>query len=114
MAVCPRIRCRIPAPRFGSRIPFAVINDEQIEPSVIIKVSPDSMDAPHLSELRMLRIQACRGRDIRESAIPVVVEKCVLLHAGDEEVYVAVVVIISRCYGHVVPVSANTGCFRDV
>src|SRR5262249_29163934 len=89
------------AVRLGLRIPLQIINDNQIEQTVIIYVHPRSRDGPERPILCVRFVQSCFGGDIRECSIPIIVIKSVVIDASYKNIFVTIVVIVSDGHAHI-------------
>ena len=75
--------------------PLHIVGDHQVEFAVAIVIDPrragaELVRSPH----------PCRLRDVRERAVPVVVEEVALAKGGNEHVVKAVIVVITYRHAH--------------
>ena len=88
---------RLGSPQTGSwrGIPDDVVGDEEVEPPVAVEVDEGGGDRPQRAVLRVAAREAGGLGDVLEGAVAVVAEERVAAQAGDEEVGVAVVVVVA-------------------
>ena len=92
-----------------------VVHDEQIQQSVVVDVHPRAADGPQRPEFRIcLRGEAGFLGDIGERAVPVVVIERVVINAADEDIFVAVVVVVANGDAGIVTSSREARLRRDV
>ena len=89
-------------------VPGDVAIYNQVEQTVVIQVHPGRRSGPATAP------HACLVRHVGESAVAVVVIKTVAAIAGDEEILVAVVVVIGNRNAHAVADSLQTRLLSDV
>ena len=76
-------------------IPFQIINNDQVEPAVVVHIDPGCRNGPKWSVLGVRLVQTRFGGDIRKSPVPVVVVQRVAVYPGDKNIFIPVVVIIA-------------------
>src|ERR1700737_2162857 len=79
----------------GLRGPLDIIGDDEIEMSILVVVNPRGAGAEFLGPQ-----EAGFLRDIRESAVAVVVKKVALAVGSDKKIVIAVVVVVTNRYAH--------------
>ncbi len=76
--------------------PLQIVDDEQIEQSVVIHVDPDGGNRPQRAVLGIIPlVEAGFLRHIGEGAVAIVVIKRVAVNAGDEDVRMSIVVVVA-------------------
>src|SRR5215472_5148693 len=99
---------------FGLRIPLHVVTDDKIEPAVIVYVNPGRRDRPQLAQLRIDTTEVSFLGDIFERAVAAIVVKNVAVHPGDEDIGIAVVVVVGDGNAHGVAFACYPGFFGHV
>jgi hypothetical protein len=94
--------------------PVEVVAHEQIQLAVPVVVEPGCPDRPRLLARGRRPRDTGLACDIGKRAVPVVPVERVVVHAGDEQVGVAVVVVVARGHAHVVAGSGDRGPLGDV
>ena len=102
------------AGRFVVKLPLQIVDDHQIQQAVIIDVHPNTAHRPQWPIFGIGFVETSLGRHIREGAIAVVVVKRIAVNAGDEDVFVPVVVVITDGDTHVIADTSQSGLLGDV
>ena len=89
--------------------PLHIVADKEIQQSVAVVVEPDGGGAERLSAT-----QSARLRNIDESTFSRVLEKPVLTYAGNKDVGIAVVIVISDGDAHAVHGNVESGAAGHV
>ena len=83
------------AARLRGGVPDDVVRDEQVQPAIVVVIQPAGRYRPHAAELRVGSGDAGLRGDVGEAAVAEVAVEGVALHAGDEDIGVAVVVEVA-------------------
>ena len=95
--------------------PLQIVDDEQIEQAIVVDVDPHGGNRPQWSVLRIgALVEACLYGDIGKSAVAVVVVQGVAMDSGDEDVRMAIVVVVANGYTDVKSRSLESCLFGDV
>src|SRR5580704_924589 len=95
MAILPAGRIQAAAYRVDARLPVAVVRDQQIEVPIVVVVDPAGGYGPCRPIERTWTAQAGLLRNVAEGSVSVVVVEKITVHAGDENVFMTVVVIVA-------------------
>ena len=90
-------------------MPLTIIDDEEIEIAVIVSIEPSGAHRPHFATLRIKARQAGLARHIAKTSAALIAIKQIAIDASDEDVLIAVVVVISRCRAHCVTFARDAG-----
>src|SRR5215472_2817854 len=90
------------AVRFLVRVPTHVIHDEKVQKPIVVHVNPRGSYRPQGTVLLVGLRESCFFSDIRERPVPVIVVKGVSMYSGQENVLMAVIVIISDGHADIV------------
>ena len=90
VAVNPDVPLLVSTEAVVRRRPPGIIDDKQIKPPVVVIVEPPSRHRPHRA------LNSSPSRHVFEPALPGVAIQNVAIHSGDEDIHVAVIVVI-RC-----------------
>ena len=82
----------------GLRIEVDVVGDEQIEVAVAVVIDESAAGVPAVQPLSRCRGDAGLSRDVRERAVAVVVLQDAVAPVGDEQIVVAVVVVVADAH----------------
>ena len=93
-------------------IPFHVVGNEQIRQAVVVVIHPYCRDRPHLLALPHTAANAGFGGNVGESSVAIIVIKDVLPVARNEEIGVAVIVVVADRDAHAVVARASAGKAR--
>ncbi len=108
MAINPYPTRNVATRAVGVRRPVDVIDDEQVETPVVVEVEPGAGHTP------LTAGNPGAFGHIVEAAVAAVAQQLVLPHTGDEEIDVAVVVVVGRGGAHGVADTTHTGRLGDV
>src|ERR1017187_3927221 len=84
------------AARLGGSVPDDVIRDEQVQPTIVVVIEPAGRYRPHAPKLGIDSGDACPGGDVGEAAVAEVAVEDVALDAGDEDIGVAIVIVVEN------------------
>jgi len=102
------------AGRLGVDVPGEVVDHEEVEEAVVVDIHPGSGDRPQGTVLGIGLVEAGLVCHVLEGAVALVVVEPVAVHAGDEDVLEAVVVVVADGDA-VVEAGAGEACaFGDV
>src|ERR1700722_19344500 len=102
---------------FGSiRVsPLQIVHNEEIEQAVVVDIDPCSGNCPERAVVRVVRlVEAGFPGYITEGAIAFVVIERIAVDAGDEDVRMAIVVVVADSDTYIESVAFESGLFRDV
>ena len=99
---------------FQLGVPLHVVGDHQVQPAIVIDVHPCGGNRPQLAVARIHASQARLGGDILERAVAAIVVQNVAVHAGHEDIRMAVVIVIGYRDSHGVAFARHAGFFRNV
>src|SRR6185312_11133887 len=102
------------AQRLVIDVPLQIIDDHQVEESVVVHVDPGPGDGPEWTILRIELVQPGLRRDVGECSISIIVIKRVAVYTGYKNVFVTIVVIISDGNAGVVTSSSQASFLGDV
>src|SRR5262249_34012557 len=108
VAVGAVTRSRVAAERVHFRIPDHVMNDKEVQKTIVIVVEPAGCDGPRLAALRTLAQARLSGELLESAVAPIVVEK-VAIHTGHKQIHEAVIVKISCGDAHPVSLTGHPG-----
>src|SRR6266536_6719827 len=102
------------AVRLPADVPAEIVDDEEIKQAIIVHVHPSG--AHGAKRPIVLKRMGVTGffRYIGERAIPVVVVESITVDAGDENVFVAIVVVITDRHSDVISRSGESCFFSDI
>ena len=93
--------------RFRREIPLQIIDDDQIEQTIVVHVHPGCRYRPEGSVLAVGLVQTSFFSDIREGAVSVVVIQSVAINAGNEDVLKTIVIVVADCDTDVIACSGQ-------
>ena len=95
-------------------LPMAVVDDKEIEQSIVVVVEPARSDGPHFLAMGVRSSDAGFGCYVGEGSVAVVAKELVAGNIGDEDVRIAVVVEVADGDAHAVACASDTRFFSDV
>src|SRR5579863_1634565 len=102
------------AHRLVFSIPLQIINDDQVEQAIVVYVDPRRGHRPQRAIFGIGLAQSGFRGDVGKRAVAIVVVKSVAVDAGDEDVFVAIVVVVANGHANVVASARQSGFFGDV
>ena len=84
------------AVRLGLGIPAQIIDDEQVQQAIFVDIQPCTANPPKRSVLLVRLVESRLGGDVGECPVAVVAVEGVMVDAGNEEVLIAVVIVVRR------------------
>src|SRR5690242_4379838 len=100
------------ANRVGAGLPVAIVGNEKVEVAVVVVVDPRCGNGPIFFERR--KVEAGFSRDVGKRAIAIVAIKLVAMDAGDEQILVAIVVVIAYGDTYTKSFSGETSLCGDI
>ena len=94
--------------------PMAVVDDKEIEETIVVVVEPARAYRPHLLAMGLRTSNARLRGDVSECPIAVVVKELIAGHVGNENVGATIVVVVTNGDAHAIACSGDAGFFRDV
>ena len=95
--------------------PLHVIDDEEVEQAIVVDVDPSSGNGPERAVFGVVPlVQAGLFRDVRKGAVAIVVVKGIAVDAGNKNVGMAIVVVISDGHSDVKPSALQASFVSDV
>src|ERR1019366_6672274 len=95
-------------------IPLEIVDDYQVQETIIIHVHPNPTHPPERAVLRIGLIESCLGGYIGECSVSVVVVERIVVHAADKNVFVSVVIVVANGNAGVVASAGQTCLGGDV
>src|SRR5579864_1872171 len=95
-------------------VPLQVIDHYEIEQSIVVDVDPGTGNGPERAVLGVGLVESGFRRHIGEGAVAIVVVERVAVDASDENIFVAVVVVIADRNAGVVARAGQSGLCGDV
>src|SRR5579864_5065967 len=99
---------------FVIEIPFQIVDDDEIEQSVVVDVNPGGGDGPQGAILRVGFVETGPGGDVGKRSVAVVVIQRVAIDACYENVLIPVIVVVSDRDAGVIACPFEASLFRDV
>ena len=99
---------RIAARPVGVRRPLHVVDDHQVQQSVVVVVEPPGRDGPVAAR------DSRAGGDVFEPAVTEISQELVLADSRHEEIDVPVVVVVRGCRAHCIPDPPHAGAVGHV
>jgi hypothetical protein len=99
---------------FGGDVPGHVVDYEEVEQPVVVYIQPRAAHRPQRAVLRVGLVQPGFFSDIGKGAVAVVMIKLVAMHAADENILIAVVIVIADGNPVRKTGAREPGFFRDV
>src|SRR5579862_858480 len=103
-----------PTNRFVLWVPLQIINDDEIQQSVIVHIDPHGADRPERTKLTVGLVEASPFGDIGEGAVPVVVVERVVMQARYEDIFVTIVVVVSDGDADIIASARKSSLFGNV